>query len=38
VEKGGGMKRLQEDYPGIRIQSLVRLEMDGAKVVLLDED
>ena len=38
VEKGGGMKRLQENYPGIRIQSLVRLEMDGAKVVLLDED
>jgi adenine phosphoribosyltransferase len=38
VEKGGGMKRLQEDYPRIRIQSLVRLEMDGAKVVLLDED
>ena len=38
VEKGGGMKRLQEDYPGIRIQSLVRLEMDGARVVLLDED
>ena len=37
VEKGGGMKRLQEDYPGIRIQSLVRLEMDCAKVVLLDE-
>ena len=38
VEKGGGMKRLQGKYPDIRIQSLVRLEMDGAKVVLLDED
>jgi len=38
VEKGSGMKRLQEEYPEIRIQSLVRLEMDGAKVVLLDED
>ena len=38
VEKGGGMKRLQGNYPDIRIQSLVRLKMDGAKVVLLDED
>ena len=38
VEKGGGMKRLQGNFPDIRIQSLVRLEMDGAKVVLLDED
>ncbi|MBL6734189.1 MAG: purine phosphoribosyltransferase family protein [Candidatus Poseidonia sp.] len=36
VEKGGGLKRLQEKYPNIRIQSLVRLEMDGDKVVLLD--
>ena len=38
VEKGDGMKRLQGNYPDIRIQSLVRLEMDGAKVVLLDEN
>ena len=38
VEKGGGMKRLQGNYPEIHIQSLVRLEMDGAKVVLLDDD
>ena len=38
VEKGGGMKRLQGNYPEIQIQSLVRLEMDGAKVVLLDDD
>ena len=38
VEKGGGMKRLQGNYPEIRIQSLVRLEMAGAKVVLLDDD
>jgi adenine phosphoribosyltransferase len=38
VEKGDGMKRLQGNYPDIRIQSLVRLEMDGARVVLLDED
>ena len=36
VEKGGGLKRLQEMHPGVRIQSLVRLEMDGAQVVLLD--
>lgn len=36
VEKGGGLKRLQGLYPDINIQSLVRLEMDGATVVLLD--
>jgi len=36
VEKGGGLKRLQEMHPPVRIQSLVRLEMDGAQVVLLD--
>ena len=38
VEKGGGLRRLQGLYPDIRIQSLVRLEMDGDKVVLLDEE
>ena len=38
VEKGGGLHRLQGLYPDIRIQSLVRLEMDGDKVVLLDEE
>lgn len=38
VEKGGGLKRLQNHYPTIRIQSLVRLEMDGAKVILLDDE
>jgi adenine phosphoribosyltransferase len=38
VEKGGGLKRLQTKYPHIRIQSLVRLEMDGDQVVLLGED
>lgn len=38
VEKGGGLKRLQAKYPDIRIQSLVRLEMDGDRVALLDED
>ena len=36
VEKGGGLKRLQDMHPDVRIQSLVRLEMDGAHVVLLD--
>ena len=36
VEKGGGLKRLQEMHPHVRIHSLVRLEMDGAQVVLLD--
>ena len=36
VEKGGGLKRLQAMPPDVRIQSLVRLEMDGAQVVLLD--
>ena len=36
VEKGGGLRRLQALYPDIRIQSLVRLEMDGGTVVLLD--
>ena len=29
VEKGEGLKRLQSLYPDIRIQSLVRLVMDG---------
>ena len=38
VEKGGGLRRLQGLYPAIRIQSLVRLEMDGDKIVLLDEN
>ena len=38
VEKGGGLRRLQGLYPDIRIQSLVRLEMDGDKIVLMDEN
>ena len=37
VEKGPGLKQLQGDYPSITIQSLVRLEMNGADVVLLDD-
>ena len=37
VEKGPGLKQLKADYPDIMIQSLVRLEMDGGDVVLLDD-
>ena len=37
VEKGPGLKILQEKYPHIQISSIVRLEMDGDSVVLLDE-
>ncbi|MDE0954793.1 MAG: phosphoribosyltransferase family protein, partial [Candidatus Poseidoniales archaeon] len=36
VEKGPGLKLLQTDYPNIKIESLVRLEMDGANIVILD--
>lgn len=36
VEKGEGLERLQGLYPDIRIQSLVKLEMDGESIVLLD--
>jgi len=31
------LKQLQADYPEIKIDSLVRLEMDGGDVVLLDD-
>ncbi len=37
VEKGPGLAQLQEKYPHIEISSIVRLEMDEGKVVLLDE-
>ena len=37
VEKGPGLKILQEQHPDVNIESLVRLEMDGGQVVLLDE-
>ena len=37
VEKGAGLRRLQAAYPEVNIQSLVRLEMDGDKVVLLED-
>lgn len=36
VEKGSGMAKLQSDYPEIKFDSLVKLEMDGEKVVILD--
>tara|TARA_B100001996_G_scaffold379272_1_gene364773 strand:+ start:246 stop:815 length:570 start_codon:yes stop_codon:yes gene_type:complete len=36
VEKGPGMATLQIDYPEIKFDSLVKLEMDGEKVVILD--
>ena len=36
VEKGPGMAALQKDYPEIRFDSLVKLEMDGERVVILD--
>ncbi|MEC8340332.1 MAG: hypoxanthine/guanine phosphoribosyltransferase [Candidatus Thermoplasmatota archaeon] len=37
VEKGAGLRRLQSVYPEVNIQSLVRLEMDCDKVVLLED-
>ena len=36
VEKGPGMSTLQKDYPEIRFDSLVKLEMDGEKVVIIE--
>lgn len=36
VEKGPGMATLQKDYPKIRFDSLVKLEMDGEKIVIID--
>ncbi len=36
VEKGVGMKMLQNDYPNIKFDSLVKLEMDGETVHILD--
>ena len=37
VEKGAGLRRLQSVYPEVNIQSRGRLEMDGDKVVLLED-
>ncbi len=36
VEKGPGLEKLKNDYPEIKIESLVKLEMDGDKIVLLN--
>ena len=36
VEKGVGMKMLQNDYPNIKFDSLVKLEMNGETVHILD--
>jgi len=38
VEKGPGLALLQSEYPEVAIESLVRLEMDGARIILLDEE
>ena len=35
VEKGEGMEKLKSDYPDIKFDSLVKLEMIGDKVVIL---
>ena len=37
VEKGPGLEMLKRKYPTIDITSIVRLTMDGAEIVLLDE-
>ncbi len=36
VEKGDGMERLKSDYPDIQFDSLVKLEMIGDRVVILN--
>ena len=36
VEKGDGMQNLKQDYPGIRFDSLVKLRMDGEKIIVTD--
>ncbi len=37
VEKGPGLVKLQAEYPDVIIESLVRLEMDGDRIILLDD-
>ena len=37
VEKGPGLEMLKTKYPAIDISSIVRLTMEGAEIVLLDE-
>lgn len=36
VEKGDGMQNLKQDYPNIRFDSLVKLHMDGEKIIVTD--
>ena len=36
VEKGDGMQNLKQDYPSIRFDSLVKLHMDGEKIIVID--
>ena len=36
VEKGDGMQNLKQDYPTIRFDSLVKLHMDGEKIIVTD--
>lgn len=36
VEKGDGMQNLKRDYPSIRFDSLVKLHMDGEKIIVTD--
>ena len=36
VEKGPGLQELRAEFPQIKIDSLVKLEMDGDKIVLLE--
>ena len=36
VEKGDGMQNLKQDYPSIKFDSLVKLHMDGEKVIVTD--
>ena len=36
VEKGKGLEMLKSQYPEINIESLVKLEMDGDKIIILD--
>ena len=36
VEKGDGMQNLKQDYPSIKFDSLVKLHMDGEKIIVID--
>ena len=36
VEKGDGMQNLKQDYPSIKFDSLVKLHMDGEKIIITD--